>query len=263
MQVTDFIVRANEALNENNRLIKVAPADNRALPPIYPGQFVQILVDSSPNVFLRRPISINFVDRNKNELWLLVQQVGEGTRAICRHQPGETINLIYPLGNSFTLPEEKGDSKGERRFLLIGGGVGTAPLLFLGKELNERNMQVDFLLGGRSATDILQQSDFEKYGTVYCTTEDGSLGERGVVTNHSILQEKRYDFIFTCGPKRMMEAVAKYASKRGVPCEVSLENLMACGFGACLCCIEKTKHGNVNTCTEGPVFNINTLTWLD
>ncbi len=258
MQVTDFIIRSNEALNDRNRLIKVTPADHRHLPPMQPGQFVQVLVDRSPGTFLRRPISINFVDREKNELWLLVQEVGDGTREICSRQPGETMNLIYPLGNSFTLPEGKSD-----RFLLVGGGVGTAPLLFLGKELHARGLQVDFLLGGCSATDILQRDDFEQYGTLYCTTEDGSLGEKGFVTHHSLWQEKRYDFIYTCGPKPMMVAVARFARERGVPCEASLENLMACGFGACLCCVEKTTSGNLNTCTEGPVFNTDMLTWLD
>jgi dihydroorotate dehydrogenase electron transfer subunit len=297
MQVTDFIICSNEALNDRNCLIKVAPADHRLLPPIQPGQFVQILVDCLPNAFLRRPISINFVDREKNELWLLIQKVGEGTREMCSRRPGEIMNLIYPLGNSFTLPERKGcrneecreeerlggeqyeeerfgkeqhkevcqeeERNDERRFLLVGGGVGTAPLLFLSKELHARDLQVDFLLGGRSATDILQRADFEKYGTLYCTTEDGSLGERGFVTHHSLWQEKRYDFIYTCGPKPMMVAVAGFARERGIPCEASLENLMACGFGACLCCIEKTTRGNLNTCTEGPVFNTDMLTWLD
>jgi dihydroorotate dehydrogenase electron transfer subunit len=287
MQVTDFIIRSNEALNDRNRLIKVTPADHRHLPPMQPGQFVQVLVDRSPGTFLRRPISINFVDREKNELWLLVQEVGDGTREICRRQPGEMMNIIYPLGNSFTLPEGKGERVGElfgeerragkiheetrqeknrngdRRFLLVGGGVGTAPLLFLGKELHARGLQVDFLLGGRSDTDILQRADFEQYGRLYCTTEDGSLGEKGFVIHHSLWQEKRYDFIYTCGPKPMMVAVARLARERGVPCEASLENLMACGFGACLCCVEKTTRGNLNTCTEGPVFNTDMLTWLD
>lgn len=292
MQVTDFTIRSNEALNDRNRLIKVVPADHRYLLPMRPGQFVQVLVDRSPNTFLRRPISINFVDREQNELWLLVQEVGEGTREICSRQPGETMNLIYPLGNSFTLPDGKGDRGGDRleeecfergsrrrefhdvihqeeeynredRFLLVGGGVGTAPLLFLGKELHARGLQADFLLGGRSVTDILQRADFEQYGTLYCTTEDGSLGEKGFVTHHSLWQEKRYDFIYTCGPKPMMVAVAKLARERGVPCEASLENLMACGFGACLCCVEKTTRGNLNTCTEGPVFNTDMLSWLD
>jgi 2-polyprenylphenol hydroxylase and related flavodoxin oxidoreductases len=257
MKVLDFTVRSNEELNKQNHLIKVTPATNEPLPEMFPGQFVQILVDSSPDIFLRRPISINFVDKQKNEIWLLIQSVGEGTRQICETRAGETMNLIFPLGNSFTLPKEKGN------FLLIGGGVGTAPMLFLGKKLKENGILPDFLLGGRSERDILQRSDFEQYGTVYCTTEDGSLGEKGFVIHHSVLQNKRYHFIFTCGPKPMMVAVAGYAHENNIECEASLENLMACGFGACLCCIEKTVRGNVCTCTEGPVFNTKELTWLD
>ena len=224
---------------------------------MFPGQFVQILVDNSPEVFLRRPISINYFDKKKNEIWLLIQRVGEGTRKICELKSGETINLMFPLGNSFTIPSKKGN------YLLIGGGVGTAPMLFLGKKMKDNGIKPDFLLGGRSASDILQQADFEKYGTLYCTTEDGTLGEQGYVIDHSILKDKKYDYIFTCGPKPMMVAVAQYANNNEIECEVSLENLMACGFGACLCCTEKTVRGNVCSCTEGPVFNIKELTWLD
>lgn len=167
------------------------------------------------------------------------------------------MNIIFPLGNSFSIPEKKTNT------LLVGGGVGTAPLLFLGKKLSEKGYKPAFLLGGRTESDILQLSDFEQYGDVYCTTEDGSFGEKGFVTGHSVLQKNRFDFIYTCGPKPMMVAVAKHANSNGIDCEASLENLMACGFGACLCCIEKTVRGNVCTCTEGPVFNIKELTWLD
>jgi len=257
MKQLDFTVRCNEKLNDQNHLIKLTPANNEMLPEIYPGQFVQILVDNSPRIFLRRPISVNYVDKECNEIWLLIQVVGEGTDKICETKPGERMNLIIPLGNSFTIPKVKGN------FLLVGGGVGTAPMLFLGKKLYEKGFLSDFLLGGGSERDILQRKDFEKYGTLYCTTEDGSMGEKGFVTHHSLLQKRRYDFIFSCGPKPMMVAVAQYAHNNGIACEVSLENLMACGFGACLCCVEKTIRGNVCTCTEGPVFNINELTWLD
>ncbi|ULB33864.1 MULTISPECIES: dihydroorotate dehydrogenase electron transfer subunit [Proteiniphilum] len=257
MKVLDFTVRSNIALNNRNHLIKISPANEEILPEMFPGQFVQILVDSSPRVFLRRPISINLVDIEKNEIWLLIQKAGEGTGKICETKPGGTINMIYPLGNSFTMPLKKG------QYLLVGGGVGTAPLLFLGKKMKENGFKPSFLLGGRTEKDILQRADFERYGTVYFTTEDGSLGEKGFVTSHSLLQEKQYDFIYTCGPKPMMMAVARYAHDKGIGCEASLENLMACGFGACLCCIEKTIKGNVCACTEGPVFNIKELTWLD
>ena len=256
-KVLNFVVRSNEPLNYQNNLLKVAPENSELLPEMFPGQFVQILVDDSPNIFLRRPISINFVDREKNEMWLLVQRIGEGTRKICQKTVGQTLNIVFPLGNTFSLPQKNGN------FLLVGGGVGTAPMLFLGKMLKETGFAPDFLLGGRSQRDILQLSQFQEIGNVYCTTEDGSLGEKGFVTHHSVLQQKQYDFIYTCGPKPMMVAIAKHAHQNKIGCEVSLENLMACGFGACLCCVEKTIRGNVCACTEGPVFNINQLTWID
>ena len=102
---------------------------------------------------------------------------------------------------------------------------------------------------------------FKQFGEVFVTTEDGSLGEKGFVTNHSVLAKAHYSRISVCGPKPMMVAVARFASSFGISCEVSLENMMACGLGACLCCVEKTVRGNVCVCTEGPVFNINQLTW--
>ncbi len=257
MKVIDFTVCSNEQLNYQNNLIKVTPVDNKPLPDMFPGQFVQILVENSSNVFLRRPISINFVDEERNEMWLLIQRIGEGTRKICEVSVGETLNIIFPLGNSFSVPQAKG------KFLLVGGGVGTAPLLFLGKKLKEKGFSPDFLLGGRSERDLLQLNDFEKLGNVFSTTEDGTYGEKGFVTHHSVLQKNKYDFIYTCGPKPMMVAVAKYAHENKIGCEASLENLMACGFGACLCCIEKTTRGNLCSCTDGPVFNIKELTWID
>ncbi len=257
MKVLDFIVRSNEPLNDKNHLIKVVPANGEPLPEMFPGQFVQILVNNSSGVFLRRPISVNNTDLVNNELWLLVKRAGEGTEKICDLPPGEIMNLIFPLGSSFSIPQENCNT------LLIGGGVGTAPLLFLGKKLSEKGYKPNFLLGGRTKSDILQLSYFEQYGNVYCTTEDGTLGEKGFVTDHSVLQNNKFDFIYTCGPKPMMVAVAKYANAKGIECEASLENLMACGFGACLCCVEKTVNGNICTCTEGPVFNIKELTWLD
>ena len=118
-------------------------------------------------------------------------------------------------------------------------------------------------MGGRSAGDLIQLDLFEKSGRVFITTEDGTLGEKGYVTNHSLLAQEKFDGIATCGPKPMMVAVARYAHSQGTPCEASLENLMACGLGACLCCVEKTTEGhNVCVCKEGPVFNTELLPWL-
>ena len=134
-------------------------------------------------------------------------------------------------------------------------------MLYFGKRLNDVGCKPVFLLGARSKGDLLMLDEFEKYGRVCLTTEDGTAGERGFVTNHSVLDEIRFDRIASCGPKPMMVAVAKYAKSRGIECEVSLENMMACGLGACLCCVEKTVEGNLCVCKEGPVFNINKLLW--
>ena len=136
-----------------------------------------------------------------------------------------------------------------------------APLLYFGKKLCDAGIPPVFLLGARSGKDLLLLDEFKKYGRVCVTTEDGSMGEKGFVTNHSVLNEVAFGRIATCGPKPMMAAVARYAKAKGIECEVSLENKMACGLGACLCCVEKTTEGNVCVCKEGPVVNIKKLLW--
>jgi dihydroorotate dehydrogenase electron transfer subunit len=251
----DLIVKRNERLNSQYSLLILTSPDR--LPEMLPGQFVEVRVDNSPNTFLRRPISINYVDYELNELWLLVQIVGDGTRKMCEWNEGEIVNLLLPLGNTFSLHTSK-----DAKLLLVGGGVGLAPLLFMGAYLKKNGYTtIHFLLGGRSSDNLLQLDDFSKYGKVYTTTEDGSHGERGFVTQHSLLLHESFDFIYTCGPTPMMKAVAKYATKENTPCEVSLENTMACGIGTCLCCVENTINGHVCVCTEGPVFNITKLKW--
>jgi len=253
-EMLDLIVKENKKLNDQYFLLILG--SDTILPEMYPGQFVEVRVDNSPETFLRRPISINFVDYQKNELWLLVQIVGEGTRKLSLCKQGDLLNLLLPLGNSFTIP-----STTDSKLLLVGGGVGIAPLLFLGTKLKEKGIECDFLLGGRSRDNLLQLDDFSAYGNVYTTTEDGSFGEKGFVTNHSILTNKKYDLIYTCGPTPMMKAVAAYAKSTNTECEVSLEITRACGFGACLCCVTDSTNGHVCVCTEGPVFNISKLKW--
>lgn len=252
--IMDLEVTENKKLNSSYVLLKLR--SNSTLPDILPGQFAELKVNKNPNVFLRRPISINFVDRKNNELWFLIQIIGEGTKSLSEVNVGETIDTLLPLGNTFTIGENK-----DEELLLVGGGVGIAPMLYLGKELKEKGYKPSFLIGARSKNDLLQLDEFSKYGEVYTTTEDNSFGEKGYVTNHSILQAKRFDKIYTCGPKPMMVAIAKYAKERNIFCEVSLENTMACGIGACLCCVENTDKGHICVCTEGPIFNINKLLW--
>ena len=252
-QCKDLKIVAVERPNDGYVLLKLT--DTAPLPEIRAGQFVEIKVDNSPSTFLRRPISVNFVDEARNELWLLIQIVGEGTRHLARLQAGDSLNVLFPLGNGFT-PGAAGE-----RVLLVGGGVGIAPLLQYAKQLRQAGATPYLLLGGRSAGNLLQLDLFRQYGEVYVTTEDGSMGEKGFVTQHTILQKQRFDLIQTCGPTPMMRAVARYAYQQGIDCEVSLENMMACGLGACLCCVEKTTEGNLCVCKEGPVFNIKRLLW--
>jgi dihydroorotate dehydrogenase electron transfer subunit len=249
----------NLRLHPVHCLLKLTPGSGgNRLPEMFPGQFVQVRVDDSPQTFLRRPISIHYLDREANELWLLIRITGRGTRRMSEYRPGDTVNLILPLGNGFSVPQLLPPGS---KLLLIGGGVGAAPMLFWGDRLKTLGFKPVFLLGARSKTDILQLAEFEKIGETRITTDDGSMGEKGLVIHHSILRKERFERIYACGPKPMMTAVAKHAKTVDISCEVSLENLMACGLGACLCCIEPAVKGNVCVCTEGPVFNINQLTW--
>ena len=259
--ILDLTVRAVEHLHENYVLIRLTHTES--LPPMLPGQFVEVRIDGEPATFLRRPISINFVDREKNELWLLVACVGAGTGRLAQLQAGDKLNVVLPLGNGFTPQSSKADNResASRKVLLVGGGVGVAPLLYLGASLKESGVEPTFLLGARTKSGLLMVDVFRKYGRVFVTTEDGSEGERGFVTNHSVLANEHFDLIQTCGPTPMMKAVARYALEQDIACEASLENLMACGLGACLCCVEKTIRGNLCVCKDGPVFNIKDLLW--
>lgn len=252
--ILDLVVAENIKLHDHYVLLKLSSPE--PLPTMKPGQFAEIRVDGSPTTFLRRPISINYVDRQKNEVWFLIQLVGDGTKRLSEVKEGDLINVILPLGNGFQMPLTPSDE-----LLLIGGGVGTAPMLYLGEQLVECGSKPTFLLGARTHRDLLHLDLFAQYGEVYVTTEDGSAGERGYVTQHSILTKKRIKKIYTCGPKPMMMAVAKYAKSQAIDCEVSLENTMACGVGACLCCVENTIEGHLCVCKDGPVFNIKKLLW--
>lgn len=247
-----------ENTHVNDKYVLIKLTHSQPLSEMLPGQFVEIRVDGTGQTFLRRPISINFVDRQRNELWLLVAVVGDGTRHIAQVRQGDVLNCVLPLGNGFTMP-----TGAEQRVLLVGGGVGVAPLLYMGAEMQRMGCEPTFLLGARSAKDLLLIDEFSKYGRVLVTTEDGTQGESGFVTNHSVWGKEQFDRIASCGPKPMMVAVAKVAREKGISCEVSLENMMACGVGACLCCVEKTTEGNLCVCKEGPVFEINRLLWLN
>ena len=150
----DLTVKSVEHLNE--KYVVITLTDDAPLPEMVPGQFVEVRVDNSTSTFLRRPISINNVDYDLNELHLLVACIGDGTRQMGKLTSGDKLNVMLPLGNGFTMP-----SNAERRHLLIGGGVGVAPLLYLGKKIKENGAEPTFLIGARSASDLLMLDNFK------------------------------------------------------------------------------------------------------
>jgi len=261
--LTDFRVVENLSLTDRLFLLKLTPADGSPIQETRPGQFVEVRVDHEPKVFLRRPISIHRVLTQENQLWLLVQKAGNGTNAMSELNAGDLLNIVYPLGNGYTLNAE--------RVLLVGGGVGIAPLLETGAVLRESGARVTYLLGARSAKDLVELELYKQIGEVLVTTEDGSKidgldCQKGFVTNHSRLVSGAFDAIRVCGPGPMMKALAKTVAEwpemeKPHYCEVSLENKMACGLGVCLCCVEDTKEGHKCVCSEGPVFDVKDLKW--
>lgn len=252
----DMVVDSCEKLNDSFALLKLTAVDSgKCLNEVGPGQFVQIDIPESKSTYLRRPISVNNVDKANGILWLLIRNAGSGTNHLVNSRKGAVYNVILPLGKCFTPPVDKAAS-----ILLVGGGVGVAPLLYYGRILSECGYNVKFALGARSYTELVELDEFKKVGSLHLSTEDGSVGEKGLITTNSVFMT-HIDYIACCGPTPMMKAVAKIAHERDIECEVSLENMMACGLGACLCCVEDTTAGNVCVCTEGPVFNINQLKW--
>ncbi len=253
--VQNLKVVSNQRLNKDHALLELK--SEVLLEGILPGQFANILVDKSQNVFLRRPFSIFQVDYKCNSIFILIKGIGEGTRTLSKSLVGDTLSVIFPLGRGYSFPTKKS------KVLLVGGGVGIAPLMLLATMLKQDNHQIEILLGARSGEDLVELENFAEYGTIHTTTEDGSHGTKGFVTNHALFGDefKSFDKIYTCGPEPMMKAVARLAHQNEIDCEVSLENTMACGYGVCLCCVTETTGGYRCVCTDGPVFDIKQLKW--
>ena len=211
---------------------------------IIPGQF--FMLKSLNNEFLLpRPISIN--DCDENTVTFLYRVEGAGTKVISGLEVGREIQVFGPLGNGFDIEKLNG------KVAVIGGGIGTAPLLNLTKELGKK---ADVFLGFRDVTYGVE--DFEKYANkVQVATEDGSVGYKGFVTN--LVNFEEYDFVVTCGPQVMMDVVTQNCIKANTRCFVSLEKRMACGLGACLGCVVETTSGMKRVCKDGPVFEISEL----
>ncbi|MBO5165360.1 MAG: dihydroorotate dehydrogenase electron transfer subunit [Lachnospiraceae bacterium] len=216
-----------------------------------PGQFI-CLYPKDKSTLLPRPISICEADKEKEQLRIVYRVAGKGTAEFSAYKEGDTVEVLGTLGNGFPVEEATG-----KKVFLMGGGIGIPPMLELAK-----NMQADkqIVVGYRDDKTFLRE-DLEKNGTVYIATEDGSVGTKGNVMDAIRENGLQADMIFACGPMPMLRAIKKYAEEAGIPAYISLEEHMACGVGACLGCVVKTKekdhHSHVHNariCTDGPVF---------
>lgn len=240
------VVVANELIAAGvYRLIIRAP---RMADAAQPGQFVHLKVNNLTAPLLRRPISIADTNRGAGTIDLIYRIVGSGTAFLSGVPVGEQLDCLGPLGQGFTLQCE--------RPLLVGGGMGLAPLVYLAKALCPKPITV--LMGGRTKDELFWEDVFAPVcDQLQLTTDDGSTGTKGFTVDvlPELIKQGNFDTIFTCGPRPMMEQVAKIASQYGLACQVSLEEYMACGLGGCLACsCAGTDGRRRKVCTEGPVF---------
>lgn len=229
---------------QTNRIASIAKA----------GQFVSVYSNDASRI-LPRPISLCGIDAKNETIRLVYRVVGKGTQEFSRLGSGDTLQILGPLGNGFTLNRKKA--------FLIGGGIGIPPMLELAKKMNAEMPEVDktIVLGYRDKGTFLLE-EFQKQGNVVIATEDGSVGTQGNVLDAIRQEGLEADVMYACGPAPMLGALKNYAIEKNMDCYISMEERMACGIGACLACVCRTKetdaHSNVkNTriCKEGPVFD--------
>ena len=245
------VVLSQEKIAEDiySMWLKAEPVAEEAVP----GQFISMYTNDGSKL-LPRPISICEIDTETSKLRVVYRVTAEktGTDQFSKMKAGDTLPIIGPLGNGFPLEAGKG-----KRAFLIGGGIGVPPILELAKQLD---CEKQIIMGYRDADTFLKEQ-FEENGTVYISTEDGSVGTKGNVMDAIRENGLEADIIYACGPTPMLRAIKQYAEEQGIECYISLEERMACGIGACLACVcqskEKDHHSNVNNkriCKDGPVF---------
>lgn len=237
---------------------------------VLPGQFVNVRCNEESSHILRRPFSVHRV--HKRGGWASTIEIvfdirGPGTSYLASLRPHAQVNLIGPLGTGFQIPQLRAHC------LLVGGGIGAAPLFFLADELRNDAHRVDFILGARSAGFLLNAIDVRRIASVYrITTEDGSSGDKGRVTDVLVetIERCETEVVYACGPHPMLAAVSEICNERDIAVQVAVEELMACGFGVCMTCVmpikRKVRKDEFETvfarsCTEGPVFNGASVVW--
>ena len=237
-----------------------------------PGQFIHIKCSKDNYPLLRRPLSIHRIDKEKGEIFILFQVVGEGTKLLSKREVGDDLDVLGPLGNGFNIyPESK-------KIMIIGGGIGVAPLLALCEESTRQGKEVRVLIGALKKELVIGEENFRKSGAkVDVATDDGSYKYKGLVTDlleETIIKEGWLpDQIFACGPKLKLKKVVEVSLEAHIDCQVSLEERMACGIGACLGCVckiktkdkkeDKVKYEYKRVCVDGPVFRGSEVVWDD
>jgi len=223
----------------------------------HPGQFVNIKVSTSYVPLLRRPFSIHRVDQEKEWFEILFQVIGKGTELLADFEAGDELDILGPLGNHFIFPEDCNHA------VLIAGGLGIAPLLFLAQELTNQNVPTTLFYGNKSKEFFCSLQDFDELGIPhFLATEDGSLSFKGKVTDLFLVKQETIQecntMVYACGPNPMLQRIKEIADQLSLPCQVSLETMMACGFGACLGCVVNSTSSSdpyKYVCKDGPVFN--------
>ncbi len=241
------------------RLVLRAP---QIAPLVQPGQFAHVRVTPLKDALLRRPFSIFQVERDT--LSILYKTVGKGTETLSHMQAGDELSVIGPLGHGFSVPQPGGETP-----LLVAGGYGMAAMYLLAQRSPQKGI---VFVGGRRRVDILCEREFRDLGwDVRVTTEDGSLGEKGLVTQPLLAEIRNPKFeirnyrLFACGPTGLLRVIAKIAGESNLPAELSMDEHMCCGVGVCLTCVIPVRSGQgweyQRTCTEGPVFDARQIEW--
>ena len=234
-----------------------------------PGQFVHMKVPGMEGHILRRPFSVYAADVQAGTLDILYQVVGFGSDHMTSLQPGAQVEMIGAVGHGWQVPE------GAARVLLVGGGVGAAPLFMLCEQLVNAGIQVDVVLGAQTDDALVCRGRYEALLAAAdaceaprCATDDGSFGHAGFCTplvqqalEAAAAEGKPYDMLYVCGPEPLMKIVAGLAAEASVPCQISMEKRMACGVGACLSCVVNTVDGKRRACVDGPVFKAEEVVW--
>jgi len=244
-----FLMKVLNNVEISPRVHKIEMLRASEIGEIFPGQFLHIKC-SEEGILLRRPISISY--SSDKIIGVIIKNVGKGTELLCNSKVGQMWDVLGPLGNGFTVNEE------HRKIMIIGAGIGSAPLLELAK--NIRNREVLVLLGYKEKG--LLEKEFEKYAKTMVATEDGSMGYKGLITSLAQREIERFkpDVIYACGPQIVLKWVQKTCGDQGISAQLSIEERMACGIGACLVCAcklarEQDEYKYVRVCKEGPVFH--------